>query len=245
MHAKQQMPALYFDQQSPRVCVRMPYTPWAFYNVNQFSFLTQPQPGQSDSSVYHIAMALHCKMPTVCTVPNSSISGALAVSPTLCPPHPPSYSTTISSQWAKLSFIGFYFFATREMADHSPSAHFQELFESALRAYEEKTQIKLAEHPLACQLQRSHTIDDITTLLQNQEEAVGDLQASDRIMKAITKTLSIVAPLSAAASLAAGLVSQKPLMPSFAYLTLFDQPLQPAKAIQAGLAILLDVCAVL
>jgi hypothetical protein len=134
-------------------------------------------------------------------------------------------------------------------SDQPRSAHFHALFDSALQAYEKKTDVTLAEHPLALRIQSCRSVDDISTLLQSQAEVVGDLEASDRIMKAIKKTLSIIVPLSqaAAASLpaASGLVSQKPLMPSFAYLTLFDQPLQPAKAIQAGLAILLDVCAVL
>jgi hypothetical protein len=101
------------------------------------------------------------------------------------------------------------------MADQSRSAHFHALSESGLQAYEKKTGIKLAEHPLALRIQSCRSVDDISTLLQSQAEAAGDLRASDRIMKAIKRTLSIVVPLSAAASLAAGLVSQTPLMLSF------------------------------
>ena len=52
------------------------------------------------------------------------------------------------------------------MTDHSASHRFQALFESALQAYESKTGITLAQHPLAVDLQDCHSVDDITTLLQ-------------------------------------------------------------------------------
>ena len=131
------------------------------------------------------------------------------------------------------------------MADQSGSAQFQALFEPALQAYEEKTGIKLAQHPLAVQIQTCQSDDDINTLLQGQAQAVSDRQACDRIIKSIEKTLSILVPLSVAATLAVGTVSQKDLMADFASLTVCGQSSQPAKAIQSGLAILLDVCVVL
>ena len=96
------------------------------------------------------------------------------------------------------------------MADQSGSARFQALFESALQAYEKKAGVKLAEHPLAIQLQSCHSIDDVTTLLQGRAQAFNDFQGSDRILKSIKTTVLILTPLSAALSLAGaiGLVSQ-------------------------------------
>jgi hypothetical protein len=95
------------------------------------------------------------------------------------------------------------------MADQSRTTRFQALFESALQAYEKNAGVTLAQHPLVLQLEHCHSADDITTLLQSQAQGVSDLQAGDRIMKSIKKTLSIVVPLSTAASLAVGLVRQK------------------------------------
>jgi hypothetical protein len=105
------------------------------------------------------------------------------------------------------------------MDDQSRSAHFHALLESALHAYEKTTAIKLAEHPLALQLQSCHPVDDISTFLRNQAQAVNDPQAIDRIIKSIKKTLSILIPLSDAISFADdfSLVSQRPPMACFTF----------------------------
>jgi hypothetical protein len=131
------------------------------------------------------------------------------------------------------------------MTDQSVSAHFQALLESALQAYEQKTGIKLAQYPLAVQIRNLQSDDDINTLLQCQAQVLDDIQASDRIIKSIKKTLSIVVPLSAEVTLAVGLASPKALIPDFKSLTICGQSSNPAKAIQSSLAILLDVCTVL
>jgi hypothetical protein len=88
------------------------------------------------------------------------------------------------------------------MADQSRSTFFEALFESALQAYEKMTGITLAQHPLAIQLQSCHTVYDITVLLQGQVRAFSDSQASNRIMKAIKATVSVLTPLSNTASIA-------------------------------------------
>jgi len=54
------------------------------------------------------------------------------------------------------------------MAHQSGSTRFQELFGSALRAYEKETGVTLANHRLAMELQRCDTIEEITALLQDQ-----------------------------------------------------------------------------
>jgi len=97
------------------------------------------------------------------------------------------------------------------MADQSGSNHFRELFEFALQAYEKKTGIPLAKHPLAEQLQSFHSVEDITALVQDQTLSFSEFKGKDRIMKSIKGTISILATLSATASLGdvIGLVSQK------------------------------------
>ena len=97
------------------------------------------------------------------------------------------------------------------MDDKSGSARFQMIFESALQAYERKTGITLAQYPFVVDLQNCHTIDSITTLLQGRTQAFNDFRERDRMMKAIRTTVSILAPLSQAATFAdaVGLVRQK------------------------------------
>jgi hypothetical protein len=107
------------------------------------------------------------------------------------------------------------------MTDQSGSARFQSLFESALQAYEKETRILLAQHPLAVDLQTCQSVDDITTILQGQAQAFNHFRESDRIMRAIRTTVSILTPLSQATSLAnaVGLVRRKALMGCFTSLT--------------------------
>jgi hypothetical protein len=100
------------------------------------------------------------------------------------------------------------------MADQSGSSLRQDLFESALQAYERKTGVEMTQHPLAVQLQSCHSVEDITTLLQGQVQSFSDIRERDRIMKSIKTIVSILNPPSDATSLAdaVGLVRQKALM---------------------------------
>ena len=111
------------------------------------------------------------------------------------------------------------------MTDQPGSARFQTLLESALQVYEIKAGVTLADlgDSLVIQLQRCHTIDDITTLLQDKAQAFNDVRQRDRIFKSIRATVSILTPISAVASIAddAGLVRQKVLKACLAFLTIF------------------------
>jgi hypothetical protein len=100
------------------------------------------------------------------------------------------------------------------MADKSGSTRSEALWESALQAYENKTGVALAQHPLALDLQTCRSTDDIATLLQRRAQAFNDFRQRDRMIRTIKTTISILTPLSHAASFAnvAGLVSQKTLM---------------------------------
>ena len=99
------------------------------------------------------------------------------------------------------------------MGDHfeSTSVHVHALFESAFQAYEEKTGITLAEHPLATQLESCHSVESMTALVQDQVSAFNEFRGKDRVTKSVESTLSILTKLSATASLgdAVGLVRRK------------------------------------
>jgi hypothetical protein len=140
-----------------------------------------------------------------------------------------------------------HFFPTCQMAHQAGPAHFQPAFDSALRAYQENTDITLAEHPLAVQLRSCDSAESIITiLLQGEPPAFSNFQEKDRITKSIKTIVSVLATLSASTSLgdALDLVRQTALI-TLPYPSLFLQKIPPAKALLAALAILLDVCAIL
>jgi hypothetical protein len=107
------------------------------------------------------------------------------------------------------------------MADHSGSTPFQQLsFESALQAYQGKTGITLAQHPIAVDLQSCHSVEDITTLLQGRAQAVSDFRRRDRMMNAIKTIVTLLTPLSDAAALTDA-VRQKALKACLTFMTFF------------------------
>jgi len=91
------------------------------------------------------------------------------------------------------------------MADQSVPSRFPALFESALQDYEQKTKISLAKYPLAEQLEKCHSVVDITAFLQEQARALG---GSDKIMKSIERTAEASCKLSDMAD-AMGLVRHR------------------------------------
>jgi hypothetical protein len=109
------------------------------------------------------------------------------------------------------------------MTDQPASARFQALLESALQEYEKKPGAILAdrEDSLTIRLQHCHSIDDITTLLQDNTKTFNDFQQHDRIFKSIKATVSILSPVSAITSVAddASLVRQKVTKAYLAFLT--------------------------
>jgi hypothetical protein len=96
------------------------------------------------------------------------------------------------------------------MGDQSGSAHCRSLFGSALQAYENDAGVKLAEHPLAVQLQSCRSIESVMTLLQQHAKAFSDFREDDRIRELIERTVSMLFTLSRTGALGAslGLVRQ-------------------------------------
>jgi hypothetical protein len=97
---------------------------------------------------------------------------------------------------------------------HQPrSSRFQGLFDVALQDYETTTEISLARHPLAEQVLNSHSINSITTFLQDQARELGEIQNSDRILDSIKNTVSVLFTLSATTTLGDAVLSVCSKMP--------------------------------
>jgi hypothetical protein len=70
-----------------------------------------------------------------------------------------------------------------------------------LQAYEKKTGIPLAEHPLAVQLQSCLSVESVTVLVQDQALAFSEFLGKDRIMRSIRSIVSMINTLSTTTSL--------------------------------------------
>ncbi|SRR6266851_641910 len=127
------------------------------------------------------------------------------------------------------------------MTHWSRSSRFPTLFESALQDYEKTTNISLAKHPVAEQLQSYQSVEPIITL-QDQAREFGDSPNNDRIMKSFKNTISVLCTLAATEALcdAIDLVCPERLcgIPPLMHIV---QSFPPAKAIQTALVILLIV----
>ena len=109
------------------------------------------------------------------------------------------------------------------MTDLPGSARFQKLLESAVKAYEGKEGVTLAdsEDPLVKGLQACRSADDIAIVLQGQAQAIDNFQQRDRIFKSIKIIVSILSPISSGASVAdnVGLVRRNVQIACFTSLT--------------------------
>jgi hypothetical protein len=130
------------------------------------------------------------------------------------------------------------------MSGQSRTSRFRDLFESALQDYEKTTNISLAKHPLAEQLQNHSSVESITTFFQDHARKFGDFPGSDRFMRSIKNIISILCTLSASAALgdSVHLVMSQGSDGLDPRLIFILSSFPPAKAIRTGLAILLDVC---
>jgi Lon protease-like protein len=97
------------------------------------------------------------------------------------------------------------------MSDHTGSSRFRVLFEAAVQQYEKQTEITLATHPLAEQLQNCDSVDSVIAVLQEQARAFSEFRESDRIIKSLEGVVSVLSTISAVADLSdsIGLVRQK------------------------------------
>jgi hypothetical protein len=88
------------------------------------------------------------------------------------------------------------------MTRQSQSSHLRELFEGALRDYENQTGIALASHPLAEQIQNCNSVDSVLDILRQQTQAFTEFRGSDaRITKSLKSAVSAVYALSSSTTL--------------------------------------------
>lgn len=82
------------------------------------------------------------------------------------------------------------------MSHQSRSSRFRGIFESALQDYEKTTNIALATHELTKQLHDCHSVESVTAFLQDKAREFGDFRGSDRMLKSIENSMSILRILS-------------------------------------------------
>jgi hypothetical protein len=82
------------------------------------------------------------------------------------------------------------------MSHQSESDRLRGLFDAALQHYQKTTNIPLAKHLLAEQIQNCHTIEATTKFLQDKVREFGDFRGSDKIMASIKNTVLILFMLS-------------------------------------------------
>jgi len=132
------------------------------------------------------------------------------------------------------------------MSQSSTSSTFQALFNAALHDYKDKTGTILIDHPFAKQLETCQSVNSITSIFQEQVQSFREFRENDgRLMKALNSSVDVLcAPsINSALNEAIGLVVRLTVFIKLAlFLMAIPQPFSPAKAVFAGIGILLTVC---
>ena len=89
------------------------------------------------------------------------------------------------------------------MSHLSPSWTFQSLFDVALQDYENQTGTKLADHPLAKQLEACDSVDTVTAFLQGRARAFREFRGEDgKFMRSLKRVVHVLFTLSTNPALA-------------------------------------------
>jgi len=102
------------------------------------------------------------------------------------------------------------------MSQPSSSSSFRNLFNAALRDYENQTRTKLVEHPLAKQLETCESADSINAIIQEQAQKFREFRGDDgKLMKSLKFSVDILYPLSTSTVIGEGigLVHPKSFIP--------------------------------
>jgi len=92
------------------------------------------------------------------------------------------------------------------MSDPSGPSRLRLLFETALQDYEKLTGTKLADHPLAKQLETCGSVESITAVFQEQAQAFREFRGDDgKVMKPLHCAINIMHTLSVSAVLGEGI----------------------------------------
>ncbi len=127
------------------------------------------------------------------------------------------------------------------------SSNFQLILNNALKTYQRRTKKDLLAHPLAAQLQNCDTHSSILAVLQQQVQELNQSQNGDeRLTKWLDPTVKVLYTFSEnlgeGVSLVCPVISKCPRSCIF---ILILQVFSPAKAIFAGIGVLLLVCILL
>ena len=88
------------------------------------------------------------------------------------------------------------------MSHPSPSSTFESLFDVALQDYENHTGTKLADHPLAKQLEACDSVDSVTSFLQKRARAFHEFRGEDgKFMRSLKRVVHVLYSLSTNAAL--------------------------------------------
>ena len=87
-----------------------------------------------------------------------------------------------------------------------PSSSFQDLFNAAIRDYENQTETKLIEHPFAKQLEECDSVDSIVAILQEQAKTFRKFRGDDgKITKSLKSSVDVLYTLSNSTLLGEGI----------------------------------------
>jgi hypothetical protein len=96
------------------------------------------------------------------------------------------------------------------MSDQSGSSNLRVLFEAALLDYEKQTDIALAKHPLAEQLQNCDSVESVTAVLCEQTQAFSEFRGKDKVMKSLKSAVSVLCKVFSAADSGHGIGLVRP-----------------------------------
>src|SRR5258707_15616422 len=159
------------------------------------------------------------------------------LNPLSLPPPPVASSTEIHPLPSHISSIS-------DMSQSSSST-FQALFNAALQDYKDKTGNSLIDHPFAKQLQACSSVNSITAILHQQAQSFREFSENDgKLMKALNYSVEVLClpSITSALSEAIGFIVRPITFIDTLFLMSILQPFSPAKAIFAGIGILLTVC---
>ena len=122
------------------------------------------------------------------------------------------------------------------------SSNFQAIFNNALKVYERRTKKDLLAHPLAAQLQTCDSYCSILSVLQQQVQELNQSQSSnEKLTKWLDPTVKVLYTFSETLGEGVSLVCPVISESEICILILIFQVFSPAKAIFAGIGVLLSV----
>ena len=131
------------------------------------------------------------------------------------------------------------------MSQTSSSTTLRVLFDTALRDYKDKTGSSLVDHPLAMQFQECDLVESTTTILGEQARIFRGSRDHGKLVNSLERLINVICSPFFTTVLDKGiglLVCPKSIYWCTLLSIVIAQPFPPAKAILAGIRILLAVC---